>query len=319
MRHTYFYKLLSLHFIRRALPPQAPCPPATQREWPKRRQKLPQIRMNQFKFQFAHKIEFRSRHTVSTPPTMDTFLKSNAIGSHISKRNTLANTIQSIPDFKRPYQIFLGNPQSSKVAIAAPELAVAAEAVKTTGAQVFVHAPYIVNLSAANDWNRPLLQKNLQYAAASGFKGVVVHVGKSTSQPVPAAIQTMREAIAAVLPAATAACPLLLETPAGQGTELLTTPSAFIEFVSSFGDDPRLRVCMDTCHVFAAGHDPLAYLNKLQEATGLLKLIHFNDSQECCGSCKDRHALVGTGHIGFEKMSQIAAVATAAGIPMVIE
>ncbi len=252
---------------------------------------------------------------------MDSFLATHAIGNHVAKAKTLLATVHSIATApERAYQIFLGNPQSSKVAIADAELAAAAQAVQELGATLFVHSPYIINLSSQTaDWNKDLLKKNLQYAAAAGFRGVVVHVGKSTGQPVPQALQKMRETIAAVLPAATETCPLLLETPAGQGTELLRTPADFIGFVKSFGDDPRLRVCMDTCHVFAAGHDPLAYLNQLLETPGLLQLVHFNDSQECCGSCKDRHAFVGTGHIGLQKMQEIAEVASAAGIPMVIE
>lgn len=250
---------------------------------------------------------------------MDAFLADHCIGCHTAKGKSLAATVQS-PALQpgRPYQIFLGNPQSSRVSIADAELAATAQAVAEKNANIYVHTPYIINLSATNDWNGPLLQKNLQYAAKAGFKGVVVHVGKSTKQTVAAATQVMRENIGNALPFATPACPLLLETPAGQGTELLKGQSEFIDFVKSFNDD-RLRVCMDTCHVFACGHDPLTYMTQLLETPGLLRLIHFNDSQECCGSCKDRHAFVGTGHIGFDKMRDIAVKAKAAEIPMVIE
>ncbi len=240
------------------------------------------------------------------------------IGCHISKKPTLAATIQGAPTQDRPYQIFLGNPQSSKVSISDQDLAAAAQAVQAAGAQIFVHTPYIINLSAKNDWNRPLLVKNTQYAVAAGLKGVVVHVGKATTQPLPQAIQTMRETLAAAIPYATQTCPILLETPAGQGTETLRTPKEFIEFVLSF-DDPRIRICLDTCHVFACGHDPVAYLQEALSHPGLLHLVHFNDSQECRGSCKDRHAFVGTGHIGEATMRRIAEICSAAAVPMVVE
>jgi deoxyribonuclease-4 len=129
----------------------------------------------------------------------------------------------------------------------------------------------------------------------------------------------MRTAIAELLPAATAECPLLLETPAGQGTELLTVAADFLDFVGSFADN-RLRACVDTCHVFACGHNPLEYITALTERDPtLLKLVHYNDSAAPCGSCVDRHAHVGQGHIGLGPMQAIAELCTARGLPMVVE
>jgi deoxyribonuclease-4 len=94
----------------------------------------------------------------------------------------------------------------------------------------------------------------------------------------------------------------------------------FLDFVESFGS-PKLRVCVDTCHVFAAGHDPKAYLEAAINRPGLLKLVHYNDSLGDCGSCVDRHAHIasGEGLIGFPKMSEIAQLCSTHNIPMVIE
>jgi deoxyribonuclease-4 len=118
---------------------------------------------------------------------------------------------------------------------------------------------------------------------------------------------------------ATPACPLLLETPAGQGSEVLCDWDAFAGFVASIGD-PRLRVCVDTCHVFATGADPHDYLNRFQTRhPGMTHLIHFNDSATPCGSCLDRHAFCGEGHIGLAKMTAVAEAATATAIPMLVE
>ena len=84
-------------------------------------------------------------------------------------------------------------------------------------------------------------------------------------------------------------------------------------------NDPRLRMCLDTCHVFAAGHKPLDYLKAALARKGLLKLVHFNDSLDVCGSCKDRHAPIGGGKIGFEGMKELAELCSQHHIPMVIE
>jgi len=245
-----------------------------------------------------------------------------SIGVHAPKLKSLAGTIATLGDYSKPYQIFLGGPTTSKMSIPDEELALAANAVQKTGARVYVHSQYIINLCSevtADSWAISLLQKNLAYTATMGGKGVVVHVGKSTDQPIPQALERMRAAITKVLESASPECPLLLETPAGQGSETLKDQKEFIEFVKSFGDR-RLRVCLDTCHVFACGHDPLGYLKAVTTADpDLLRLVHFNDSQEACGSCLDRHAYIGTGKIGYEGMQRLAQFCGERGVPMVIE
>lgn len=245
------------------------------------------------------------------------------IGSHMPKLKSLVDTVHALP-VDRPSQIFLAGPQSSRLSIADAELAATRAALESSGRRLFIHSPYIINLctpeSADNDgYHTKLLIKNLQYGAAAGARGVVVHVGKSTKQDLGMAMAIMRTNTVAALAAATPECPLLLETPAGQGTEVLRTWEEFAAFVADI-NDPRLRICIDTCHVFACGHDPLAYLQRFLTAhPALTKLIHYNDSATPCGSCLDRHALVGQGEIGIEKMSAIAAAASAAALPMVIE
>lgn len=153
----------------------------------------------------------------------------------------------------------------------------------------------------------------------AGFKGVVVHVGKSTNKDPIKAIQNMKDNLKTAMEHATAECPILLETPAGQGSETLTSETEFIEFVLEF-QDPRLRICVDTCHVFATGKQPLNYIQRITKYNKkLLKLIHFNDSATPCGSCVDRHAFVGMGHIGIEQMSAIGNHCYEHNLPMLIE
>ena len=241
------------------------------------------------------------------------------IGSHIRKLPKLADTFRSAPDPKKPWQIFLGGPQTSKFSVADADIAAGASVLETSKSRFFVHSQYIINLAksgAEDTWHTDLLRKNLQVAAASGCKGVVVHVGKSVGQDPKAAVEIMRSNIAACLSAATPDCPLLLETPAGQGTELLTDADEFIAFVVSFADE-RLRICVDTCHVFACGYDPLTYIQKVP--ADLLHLVHYNDSAEPCGCRKDRHAYMGSGHIGLEKMEALGQFCHELGKPMVIE
>lgn len=243
------------------------------------------------------------------------------IGHHVSKAKTLQQTLAGLPDYSCPYQIFLGAPHNTRMALKDADLAAAAQMVVNTGVKLYVHSQYIINLCAKtqDDWNAALLVKNVQAAASIGCRGVVVHVGKSVKTPLPEALEQMRTTLLQAIQHATPACPVLLETPAGQGTETLTAQAEFIDFAASF-EDPRLRVCLDTCHVFACGHQPTDYIRSLTTRTdGLLQLVHYNDSAAPCGSCVDRHAFMGTGHIGMEGMRAIAELCDAAAVPMVIE
>ena len=244
------------------------------------------------------------------------------VGSHIGKQKSLVTTVLGLPDPRRPYQIFLSGPQTSRMSIADGELAATAAAISDHKLRVFIHSQYIINLCSVNtedSWATALLIKNLQYGQAMGARGVVVHVGKSTTQPLETAMATMRTNILTAIEHASPECPLLLETPAGQGSEVLCETATFLDFVKGISD-PRLRVCVDTCHVFACGHDPADYVRATHAADpGLLKLIHFNDSATPCGSRLDRHAFCGQGHIGITKMTEIAELATATTIPLVIE
>jgi deoxyribonuclease-4 len=237
------------------------------------------------------------------------------------KLPTLLATVQELP-LDKPSQIFVGAPQNSKLSLKDDDLAAASAWIADHGLNVYIHAPYIINLAEKelpDDWAVKLLKKNLEAGAALGCRGVVVHVGKSKGADTAEATEAMRANILRALESATDACPLLLETPAGQGTELLRGQEEFVEFVRSF-KTPRLRACLDTCHVFACGHKPVEFVDAFLSADpDLLRLIHFNDSMDICGACKDRHALIGTGKIGVDVLEVVAERAAAHSIPMVVE
>jgi deoxyribonuclease-4 len=256
-------------------------------------------------------------------------IHSCGIGYHMKKEPSILGTLQTIQDRSKPYQIFLGAPTNTSMNLKDADLAEVRAFIDETKQKIFVHSQYLINLSNVekDNYGLELLCKNLDGAKTCGFKGVVVHVGKSTKQPVAEAMEKMRSNIKAAIEHASLDCPLLLETPAGQGTELLTDRDEFLNFVDSFKDE-RLCICIDTCHVFACrnpkdsegkGYDPLEYIQEALKKPNRVKLIHFNDSLEACGTCKDRHAFVGNGKIGLEKMSQIAHLCQAHNLPMVIE
>jgi len=263
--------------------------------------------------------------TVEASPLPGLFLQeSHCIGSHVSKSKTVYRTLLLLKDVThKPYQMFLTGPQNTKIEMKDEELASAAEEQQSSAIRMWVHSPYVINLchepGTLEDYGVECLKKHLQLSAAMGLKGVVVHVGKSVKMDLEVALKNMRTNLEKAIESATEECPILLETPAGQGTETLTVYDDFVSFVRSF-DSPKLRVCVDTCHVFASGQNPFDYIKKMMDADpNLLRLVHFNDSATPCGSCADRHAFIGTGKIGFTAMKEIADFCKSKGVPMLVE
>ena len=244
------------------------------------------------------------------------------VGSHVEKKAVMEKMMVGL-DIMRPWQIFLSGNMNSNVNIKPPVIKAVRAMVDEKAPKLYVHSPYLINLAATpgekEDFHVVCLKKCLDASVAMGFRGVVVHVGKSVKLSKEEALENMRWAVEQVLPHASAECPLLLETPAGQGTEMLTDLEQFVGFVNSF-NDRRFRICVDTCHVFATGYDPLEYIKYVHSVdTDLLRLVHFNDSETACGACVDRHASMGMGQIGLEKMTAIAEWCLAEGVPALIE
>lgn len=246
------------------------------------------------------------------------------IGSHIPKKGKLINTLGLVVDHDPaiPWQMFLGGPTTTYVQIKDQELAECQQLITSHHLKVFIHASYIINLCAMNEYNVSYLTTVLGYAKSMGARGVVVHVGKRCKLNEEDAMNNMTANIMEIIEVASPSCPLLIETPAGQGTEILSEgPETFNNYCAMF-DDPRLGTCIDTCHVFATGVKPSNYLKTTLEHPEwkkLLKLIHFNDSARPLGSRIDRHEVRGFGHIGAEDLQIVAEWATQAGVSLVCE
>lgn len=194
------------------------------------------------------------------------------IGGHIAKGKNIATTLRECATAcpNTPCQMFLTNPRTGKKdAKTAGQIASAAEVIKETGLQYFTHAPYVINLCAnqcdnkGDYWQQRMLNEDLAYTVAMGGKGVVVHTGARKHLSEADALYIIEYMVRTALPYATESCPLLLETPCNEGTEVCGQIQDLGNFFYRFNPEERkkLGVCVDTCHVFAAGYDPLAYLN----------------------------------------------------------
>ena len=122
---------------------------------------------------------------------------------------------------------------------------------------------------------------------------------------------------------------ILLETPCGQGTELGGRLEEFRIIYNKFSEEQkqRLRICVDTCHVFAAGYD-LSEPTKVKQfiktfdtliGWKYVDLIHLNDSRTVLNSKLDRHELLDEGHIKLKGLTCMIKFAYKANIPLILE
>jgi deoxyribonuclease-4 len=235
-------------------------------------------------------------------------------------------------------QIFLGNPRGWAAAGGDPAqdesfaAACAAERVP-----VFVHAPYLINLGspvpATLERSIAALRRGIERSTAVGAAGLVLHAGSAVEPGSrDKALEQVRDALMPLLdeldrsPVSTR---LLIEpTPGGAGSVAL---AAHVEDLGPYFDalhnHPRLGVCLDTCHAYAAGHDLAApggarrTLSLLVKTVGRgrLGLVHANDSRDPLGSRRDRHAPIGVGTIGIEPFAELFVHPATRGVPVVIE
>ena len=235
-------------------------------------------------------------------------------------------------------QVFTRNINQWKTSPIDPaEAAAFRKAVKAAGLRLVVaHDSYLINPAAADADLRKKsvagLVEELERAELLGIPWVVAHPGAAGEQPVARAVERAAKGIAEAL-AKTAGLKagILIETTAGQGSCLGAAFEEIGAMLDLIDERPglakRVGVCLDTCHVFAAGY-PLAPKAALDEtltafdrAIGLrrLKLIHANDSKKEQGSRVDRHEAIGKGKIGRAAFALVVNHPQLAGIPLVLE
>ncbi|MGZ4453154.1 MAG: deoxyribonuclease IV [Nocardioides sp.] len=265
----------------------------------------------------------------------------NPIGSHVPVGKGLrAGALATADELGcETLQIFVGNPRGWALSAGNPaQDRTFRTEIEARGYRAFIHAPYLVNLGsptpATYERSAAVVAHNLMRAAEIGAEGVVVHTGSFVSTDGDAgaqhvaALKQVREALMPVLDALGEDGPwLLLEPTAGQGRSLCAGVDDLTAYLGALDLHPKAGVCLDTCHVFAAGA-PLdepggvaATLERIVEIGGpdRLRLIHANDSMDVRGAFKDRHENIGQGHIGADAFRELFAHPATAGVPFVLE
>lgn len=194
----------------------------------------------------------------------------------------------------------------------------------------FIHGTYLINLGTQKPEH---LQKSINWliyalneAGLLGIEGVIFHPGSAGSQTFEDVKDQVVKALSEILKNSSSNSNLILETSAGAGA-VIGDKFAELGYLIRNVKDRRLKICMDTCHVFAAGYEVRdrggldKTLEEFDKEIGLENLvaIHANDSKFDKGSKKDRHDNIGEGFIGKKGFSNLLSHPKLQNIPFILE
>lgn len=257
------------------------------------------------------------------------------LGAHVS----IAGGVAEAPGRARligatTFQLFLGssNRWFSK-AISEEEAGRFREEVAREGFTAPVaHSCYLINLASpeakTGEMSVAALEEELTRAGQLGVAGVVIHPGAHMGEGEAAGLGRIAGRINAIfdkLP--DNPTPILLETTAGQGTCLGWRFEHLAELIERTEDKRRIGVCLDTCHVFAAGYElrtatgVAETLRRFDETIGLgrLRTIHANDSKTPFNAHRDRHEHIGRGSLGEGAFAALLRDPRLRAVPFILE
>ncbi len=256
------------------------------------------------------------------------------LGAHVT---TYLGMIVALKEVKKSggnlIQVFLSNPQGRGMRKRdQKEIDQIEQFVTKHKMKIVVHSPYILNFAREFDkksWFIRGLIRELELDSKMGTMGSVIHFGNHMAFTEKQGFDNMYKSLKYIISKCPPNVKIFLETSAGQGTELGFKLEAFAKFYKRFSKKEKetLVICVDSCHIFAAGYDIRTkkgvkeYFKKFDQLIGLqyLQLIHLNDSQVPLGKRVDRHASLGEGFIGKTGLLEIAKFAYKHKIPTVLE
>jgi deoxyribonuclease IV len=241
------------------------------------------------------------------------------IGAHVHEGDPLALALAMETDV---VQFFLGDPQDWKApTFPGGDAGALRDAIAAAGVEVFIHAPYVINVASTNNRiripSRKILSQQLAAAASIGAKGLIVHGGHVTADADPAdGYENWRKVVERI----ERPIPMLIENTAGGDNAMargLAAVGRLWEAISDVsGVTGEVGFCLDTCHAYASGEELSGIVDRVKAITGRIDLVHCNNSRDEFDSGRDRHAGLEAGTID---PALLVDVVRAAGAPAICE
>ena len=197
---------------------------------------------------------------------------------------------------------------------------------------VFAHATYLINLAApaAAEWKRAVsaFHDELERAEALGLPFVIIHPGSHKGAGLEAGIRRIAKALDELMTRTRGyRVMVLLENTAGGGATIGRSFEELAAILGAVRSAERIGVCLDTCHLFAAGYDIRAHagytdtMARCRRLVGLehVRAFHLNDAKQPLGSGLDRHEKIGRGHLGEDAFRWLLNDRRFARVPMALE
>ncbi len=197
-------------------------------------------------------------------------------------------------------------------------------------APVFIHGKYLMNLASADakifKTSTSTLRSSLNIAGRIGAIGVIFHTGSSKGLGFEAVFEQICEAATRVLDETPPETLMIFENSAGHGDTIGGKFNELGEILRRI-NNPRAKVCIDTCHAFASGYDlssaaaVAATMETLGSEIGFenVAAVHCNDSKTALGAGRDLHENIGEGHIGRDGFAALATHPALADVPFLLE
>lgn len=255
------------------------------------------------------------------------------IGAHVSTGGGLPNAIERGKERGcESIQIFHQSPRMWRpTKYGEDDFAAFREAMDASPVEaVIIHAVYLINCATKDKELRKKSLTSLTHALrvgdGIGAAGVVLHPGSQKTDPLKPSLKRASKVIAAALKESDS-CPLLIEQTAGHKGLLARDFDQIAALIDGAGDDRRLGLCLDSCHMFAQGYDITdedhltAVLDEADAKIGIERLgaVHVNDAAVPLGAHLDRHANIGKGEMGKRGLSAFLSEPRFEGLPATLE
>lgn len=252
------------------------------------------------------------------------------LGAHLSISDGFSSALESIRKMGgNCLQIFSASPRIWQRKT--PSEDVIALFLKTKKAldisPVYFHASYLINLadnSRIGNVSKNNLISELCLAAKLGVTGSIVHLGSYKEEKTSAKTKTLLDSMQYILSKTPAHTVFIIEN---AGNRKIGRSLEEIGAIIKEINNPRLKVCLDTCHLHAAGHDLKTpeklskFISQFDSLIGLdrLELFHINDSKDEFGSLRDRHENIGIGKVGLDTFKLLLNHPQFKNLPFIIE
>lgn len=253
------------------------------------------------------------------------------IGTHMSIAGGIDKTAENVVEMEAgTMQIFSRNPRGSGYRDPDEKQVSRFQDIRSRYhfGPLLAHAPYTMNLAGSQErvyeFACTVIREDIARMDRLGMENLVFHPGSHTGSGVQAGIDRITAGLNQAI-TGEERITVLLETMSGKGTEIGARFEELAAIRQGLRHPEWVGICLDTCHVFAAGYDIVndldGVLTEFDRILGLelLRAVHLNDSSMPFGSHKDRHSTIGNGEIGMEALLRVLTHPALKELPFYLE